>query len=638
MRLELFVTLPDANRTDRTDEPMNSQRTTETLRRSARDATALALSFALVLLSLAGSTVARQQQGTAQSRAGAQTQPAAQTSARRNASQSAPRPRLVLLIVVDQFRADYLERFGDLFAENGLRRLMRDGASWSNTNYDHVPTYTAPGHAATMTGTWPSENGIIANDWYDREAGRVVSNVSDPEDRLAADGKTYQSRWQLLGGGATERGMSPRRLTASTLGDELRLATNDRAKVIGISVKDRAAILPAGRHANAAYWFSSVAGNMVSSTYYFNDLPAWVKRFDDARPADKFYGKKWDYLLGSDAEYVRRQGADAPPWENIGNIAGDTNKFPHIITGGADKPSPAFYGALDYTPFSNDILVDFAEAAIDNESLGRDEDTDVLTVSFSSNDYVGHRYGPYSHEMMDATLRVDRQIGALLDFVDQRIGLRNVVVAFTADHGVAPIPEHAAALGLPGGRISSADVLTAVKNNVRSRFSKPGDKDTTADYVNDAFLNDNLFFNTPVLKRDGIERADAERVACEAALTVPGISRCYTRTRLEAGDVTPNDAVARRVLHGFSQRRSGDCIIVPEAFKYLGDTIPATHGSPYNYDTHVPLIVMGQGIGAGRYQQSATPADLAPTLAALLRIQPPSNSTGRVLLEALSAK
>jgi hypothetical protein len=674
MRPKLFVTLPDTNCPD--SEPMNSQQTREPIRRQdtcarrtgiarddertrrtecsrrddharvkrlARGAMSCALSFALVLLSLTGAAARQQGVAQSQSRRGAQgqtssqSQIASQSNARRSTPQQSPRPRLVLLVVVDQFRADYLERFGDLFAENGLRRLMRDGASWSNTNYDHMPTYTAPGHATTMTGTWPSENGIIANDWYDREAGRIVSNASDPEDRVAADGK-YQSRWQLLGGGASERGSGPRRLTASTLGDELRLATNDRAKVIGISVKDRAAILPAGRHANAAYWFSSVAGNMVSSTYYFNDLPAWVKRFNDGRPADKFFNRKWDYLLGSDAEYVRRQGADAPPWEIIGNVAGDTNKFPHTITGGADKPSPAFYAALDTTPFSNDILVDFAEAAIDNESLGKDEDTDVLTVSFSANDYVGHRYGPYSHEMMDVTLRVDRQIGALLDFIDQRIGLRNVVVAFTADHGVAPIPEHAAAIGLPGGRISNGDVMNAVKNGVRARFSKPGDKDTTADYVIDAFINGNLFFNVSALKRDGIERADAERAACEAALTVPGISRCYTRTRLEAGDVTPNDAVARRVIHGFSQRRSGDCIVVPEAFKYMGDTIPATHGSPYNYDTHVPLIVMGQGIGAGRYQQSATPADLAPTLAALLRIQPPSNATGRVLLEALGAK
>jgi predicted AlkP superfamily pyrophosphatase or phosphodiesterase len=599
-------------------------------RARVRLAARLALAFAVVFSSLAG-TVAPQPR-----RASAPDQ-----TARRNAATSsvtvATRPRLVLLVVVDQFRADYLERFGDLFAENGLRRLVTQGALWTNANYDHMPTYTAPGHATTMTGTWPSENGIIANDWYDREAGRIVSNASDPEDRIAADGR-YQSRWQLFGGGTLEHASSPRRLTASTLGDELRLATNDRSKVIGISVKDRAAILPAGRHANAAYWFSSATGNMVSSSYYFNDLPAWVKHFDDARPADKFFGKRWDYLLGSDAEYVRRQGADAPPWENIGNVPGDTNKFPHTVTGGADKPSPAFYGALDATPFSNDILVDFAEQAIDNEALGKDADTDVLTVSFSANDYVGHRYGPYSQEMMDVTLRVDRQIGALLDFVDNRVGLQNTLVAFTADHGVAPIPEHAAALGLPGGRISNADVMNAVRNSVRARFSKSVDKDTTADYVSDVLLNANVFFNTVALKRDGIDRAEAERAACEGALTVPGIGRCFTRTQLEAGEILSSDAVARRVLHGFSQRRSGDVIVLAEPFKYLGDTIPATHGSPYNYDTHVPLIIMGAGVAAGRYNQPATPADIAPTLASLLRVQPPSNATGRILAEALAGR
>ncbi|MDT7602673.1 MAG: hypothetical protein QOF61_670 [Acidobacteriota bacterium] len=606
-------------------------------RRALNNAARVALALAVVLASLARAA-APQQQSATQTRRATAPPAASQTGAARRNDAPPARPRLVLLIVVDQFRADYLERFGDLFAQNGLRRLVGQGALWTNANYDHMPTYTAPGHATTMTGTWPSENGIVANDWYDRESGCPVSNVWDPEDRIAAGCRLAQSRWQLFGGGANERAPSPRRLTASTLGDELRLATNDRSKVIGISVKDRAAILPAGRHANAAYWFSSLAGNMVSSSYYFNDLPAWVKRFDEGRPADKFFGKKWEYLLGSDAEYVRRQGADAPPWENIGNIAGDTNKFPHTITGGADKPGAAFYGALDASPFSNDMLVDFAEAAIDNEALGKDADTDVLTLSFSANDYVGHRYGPYSQEMMDVTLRVDRQIGALLDFVDSRVGLQNTLVVFTADHGVAPIPEHAAALGLPGGRISSADVLNAVRNALRARFSKPGERDTTADYVLEPFMNANVFFNTVALRRDGVERAEAERAACEGALTVPGISRCFTRTQLEAGEVSSSDAVARRVLHGFSQRRSGDVIVLAEPFKYLGDSIPATHGSPYNYDTHVPLIVMGQGIASGRYTQSATPADIAPTLASLLRVQPPSNATGRILNEALTGR
>jgi predicted AlkP superfamily pyrophosphatase or phosphodiesterase len=548
----------------------------------------------------------------------------AQSSTQRTKTTPETHPRLVLLIVVDQFRYDYLERFGDLFAANGIRRLMRDGASWTEANYDHVPTYTAPGHATLMTGAWPSETGIVANDWPDRDTGKMVSSVSD-------------TTAVLLGGEEGETASSPRRLVASTLGDELRLKTNDRSKVIGISVKDRSAILPAGRHASAAYWFSQRTGRMVSSNYYFNNLPAWVTSFNESRPADKFYGARWERLL-PEAEYLKRAGADAPPWENIGDVS-DTNTFPHTITGGASAPNSNFYGALDYTPFSNDLLLSFAEQAITNEKLGADDDTDILTLSFSANDYVGHRFGPYSQEVMDITLRVDRSIAALLDFVQQHVGLQNTLVVFTADHGVAPIPEHANALGLPGGRIKSDDVLRAMKLGISARYNRKGEQpDPTADYVQkfgerEGFSNDNLYFNPVALKRDGINGDEIERVACDAAMTVPGIVRCFTRTQLERNAILPSDPLARRVSHGFYPRRSGDVIVVPEAFKYLGDTIPATHGSPYSYDTHVPMMIMGSGVAPGRYIQAATPADIAPTLASILGIQAPSNTMGRVLIE-----
>ncbi len=538
------------------------------------------------------------------------------------------RPRLVLLIVVDQFRYDYLERYDDLFS-GGLQRLLRDGANWTNANYDHMPTYTAPGHATLMTGTWPAETGIVGNEWYDRDTGKRVTSVSD-------------TMAKTLGGDAQEAGASPRRLLASTLGDELRLTTNDRAKVIGISIKDRAAILPAGRHASAAYWFSGQNGHMISSDYYFNQLPAWVTAFNDARPADKFFGARWDRLLSDTREYERRVGPDAPPWENIGAVK-DTNTFPHIITGGASAPGKDFYGALDYTPYSNDLLVAFSEQAIAQEQLGQDADTDLLSVSFSANDYVGHRFGPYSQEAMDITLRVDRQIGTLLDYVDAHVGLQNTLIVFTADHGVAPIPEHATALGLTGGRIAGKDVLTAVRNATKAHYARPNEaKDTTTDYVLDTFLNGNIYFNTVALQRDGVDRAELERVACAGALTVPGVERCFTRTQLESGGVDAvADPVARRVLHGFNQRRSGEVILVQEPFKYFTEGtafIAATHGTPYSYDTHVPVLFMGRGLLPGRYAQPATPADIAPTLATILRVQPPSNATGRVLLEALSGK
>jgi predicted AlkP superfamily pyrophosphatase or phosphodiesterase len=542
-------------------------------------------------------------------------------------SASATRPRLVLLIVVDQFRYDYLERFGDLFVENGLKRLMNDGALWTDANFDHMPTYTAPGHATMMTGTWPEENGIIANDWYDRDAQKMVSNVSDPDDKAGA------SAYQLFGGGAQERASTPRRLTASTLGDELRLATNDRSKVIGISIKDRAAILPAGRHASAAYWFSALTGNMVSTSYYFAQLPAWVERFNSAHRVDELMGRQWTRLLPGEAEYLKRAGVDAPAWEKSGKDTDADVSFPHAIN---KAQSGEIYAPLDVSPFSNDLLLDFAEQAIVNEGLGDDADTDVLTLSFSANDYVGHRYGPYSQEMMDITLRTDRQIAALLNFVNQRTGLQNTLVVFTADHGVAPIPEQAAALKLDGARISNQQVLEAVKTEIRKRYGrKDAPEDSTADYILN-LSNGNLYFNRAALRRDRIDSEELERVAGEAALQVSGINRYFTRSQLQREEIVPTDMIARRVLHGFNARRSGDVILIPDPYKYLDTTIQATHGSPYSYDTHVPLIIMGPGIISGRYHQAATPADIAPTLALLLRVQAPSNSTGRVLTEALA--
>jgi predicted AlkP superfamily pyrophosphatase or phosphodiesterase len=539
------------------------------------------------------------------------------------------RPRLVLLIVVDQFRYDYLERFGDLFGPNGFKRLLRDGASWSQSNYDHMPTYTAPGHATMMTGAYPAETGIVGNEWLDRATGKRIMSIFDDSVKT-------------LGGDPTETGASPKRLLSSTIGDELRLITNDRSKVIGISVKDRSAILPAGRHANAAYWFSWMSGNMVSSSYYFNQLPAWVTNFNKTRPADKYFGVKWDRLL-PESEYVKRAGPDSPSWEAVGAASGDTNAFPHTITGGAKTPDRAFYSALDFSPFSNDLLVSFAQQAIANEQLGQDDDPDVLTVSFSANDYVGHRFGPYSQEAMDMVLRVDQQIASLLDLVAARVGLSNTLVAMTADHGVAPIPEHAATLGMGGARINANDVVAAIRSAISARYN-PQNKspDPTADYLakdsttnRDWFLNGNIYLNYDALKRDRVSVDEMSQVIAAAALTVPGVARCFTRAQLLRGATSITDPIERRVVHGFHPARSGDVVIVAEPYKYLGDTITATHGSPYTYDTHVPMIIMGAGVIPGRYLEPASPADIAPTLSALLRITAPSSATGRVLLEAM---
>jgi len=540
------------------------------------------------------------------------------------------RPRLVLLIVVDQFRYDYLDRFDDLFVANGLRRLMREGASWTQSNYDHFPTYTAPGHGTIMTGAYPAETGIVGNDWPDRTTGKRVSSVSDTQEKL-------------LGGKPDDQGSSPRKLMSSTIGDELRLVTNDRSKVIGVSIKDRSAILPAGRNANAAYWFSVTSGTMVSSTYYFDQLPAWVNNFNNPRPADQYFGKKWERLL-SESEYIKRAGPDSPTWETV-TAAGDTNSFPHTVTGGASTPGPAFYSAFDHSPFSNELILSFAQQAISNEQLGQDDDTDVLTVSFSGNDYVGHRYGPYSQEAMDVALRTDRQIATLLDFVQAKVGLANTLIAFTADHGVAPIPEHAGAIGLGGARIKTTDLLNALRAAIKAKYNpNVTSPDPTVDYIykfndngvaRDGFMNGNIYFNYAALERDKVNAEELAQAVGMAALTVTGVARYFTRAQLLRGATSITDPIERRVLHGFYPSRSGDVVLIAEPFKYLGDTITATHGSAYSYDTHVPTIIMGAGVNPGRYLEPATPADIAPTLAALLRITQPPNATGRVLIEAI---
>jgi predicted AlkP superfamily pyrophosphatase or phosphodiesterase len=565
--------------------------------------------------------------------------PASQSSAQSRSLSTAQssRPRLVLLIVVDQFRYDYLTRFGDMFTSRGIGRLMREGASWAEANFDHVPTFTAPGHAVFMTGAWPSQTGIIANDWYEQDTGRKVKSITDDST-------------SMLAGKAGEKGKSPRRLLCSTLGDELRLADNDRSKVIGISAKDRSAILPAGRRANAAYWFSTDNGNMISSTFYFNQMPEWVARFNGRRMADKWFGARWDRLLSDEIEYLKRAGEDDVPWENLDKSSNDTNYFPHIVTGGASSPSRPFYKALDYTPFSNDLLIAFAEEAITSEKLGADGEPDLLSISFSANDYVGHRFGPYSQEAMDMTLRIDRQIATLLDFIDAHVGLRNTMVVFTADHGAAPVPEQAAMKNLPGRRYQKAELLKLVEDGLEARY---GRKDrpatdyirsfTNRDEVEPGLINSNFYLNRAALKRDGIDLNECERVVGELAMRMPGAARFFTRAQLENSSISLSDPVARRVLHGFYPQRSGDVIVVFEPYNILFDlpddpTDPhstATHGSPYSYDTHVPLIIMGRNFSAGRYPQAATPADIAPTLASVLNIQAPSCSIGRILSEGL---
>jgi predicted AlkP superfamily pyrophosphatase or phosphodiesterase len=540
----------------------------------------------------------------------------------------AARPKLVLVIVVDQFRYDYIERFSDLFGEGGFKRLLANGALFTNANYDYVPTYTAPGHAAIFTGSVPALDGIVGNEWFDRSAGKVREMVSDDMAHLLTTPNSRRGDEAGDGarGSADERGdrpgASPRNLIGTTIGDQMRLSDNFRSKVVAVSLKDRAAVLPGGLGPNGAYWFDALTGTFVTSDYYMKQLPPWVDRFNTTTRPDQFFGAQWKETAAASA-YDRAEPAP------VGG--GQAAKgFPHVVTGGVEKPGPAFFSAFESTPFASEYLEQFAKTAIESESLGAGPFPDMLSISFSSPDLVGHAYGPDSAEIEDIYIRLDQVIADLLNYIDRKVGLSNTIVVVTGDHGVSPAPEYLQSHGLPGQRISGRVCRETAEKALTARFG--GSKWILA------AVNDQLYLDREQLAQLKVDPAEAERLAGEAVLTVPGIMNFYTRSQILSGSLQ-SSPISRRVINGFNAQRSGDVWFITKPFTFVGEgTAGTTHGSPFNYDTHVPVIIYGKGIHAGRYAANCSPSDIAPTLAALLRIEPPSNPYGRVLTEALGSQ
>ncbi len=521
--------------------------------------------------------------------------------------------RLVVVIVVDQFRYDYLERFHDLFGKGGFRRLTDDGASFTDANFDYVPTYTGPGHAAVFTGAMPAENGIVGNSWFDRTTGDVHPMVFDPDVR------------EVTNDGAADRkgAASPRLLIGTTLGDQMRMANRYHSRVVAISQKDRAAVLPGGKRPNGAYWFDSKRGEFVTSDYYSAQLPAWVKRFNADRRPDRFFGKRWERLAPA-AAYARAQERSEEP---AGSPPADV-ALGDAVTGGLKSPGPDFYAAFEMTPFASDALADLAEAAVTAESLGVDTDPDLLAISFSAPDLVGHTYGPDSQEVEDTYLRLDATIAGLLDFIDTHVGLSHTIVAVTGDHGVCPVPEYQKAHGIDAGRVSMTDVDAAVRKALASRFGE-------GKWVR-ALVNDQIFLDDDLIRTHKLDAEAVERVAGEAAITVHGMAAYFTRAQILDGDL-PAGPMAERIKNGFDPDRSGDVCLVTKPFYFPGEGgAGTTHGSGYPYDTHVPVVLYGAGVRPGRYNDACTPSDITPTVAAMLGVQPPPTHTGRVLSEALT--
>ena len=502
---------------------------------------------------------------------------------------ASPDIRLVLLIAVDQFRYDYLTRFRGEYS-SGLARLLTAGAVFTNANLEHYPTVTAIGHSTMLSGATPSVSGIIGNDWFDRESGATVTSVSDPT-------------VSTVGSTTAAAAASPRRLLVSTIGDELKMSSHQprgsagAPAVFGVSLKDRSAILPVGRGANAAYWWDTKSGRFVTSTYYVTAPPGWVQTFNDRRTADAHAGQSWFSLATSSLAL---------------------KKLPV-------ERGPALYEAVYASPFGNDELLAFATELLRHESIGTRGATDVLSVSFSSNDSVGHTFGPDSPQVRDIALRTDRTIGQLLAEVDRLVGLSHVIVALTADHGVAPLPETLQRQGLPAGRMTTKDLFDPIQHTLAARYGEG--KWLMAGAGSSPYLNDELIGSLR------LDPAEVRRVAAAAAQKVPHVARVYTRDQLLSGQV-PDDRIGHRVLRGFNARRSGDLEIILEPY-WMRQAEGTTHGTPYNYDAHIPLILMGPRIRAGEYSADVALNDLAPTLATLLGVEIPAGSVGRVLTEAI---
>lgn len=517
-----------------------------------------------------------------------------------------PTPDLVVLISLDQFRADYLQRFRPYFGSSGFNLLLGRGAVFSDCHHRHALTNTGPGHAVMLTGTFANTNGIIENDWIDRNTLRPTNCVSDPSVEIIGRATAAQK----------PEGRSPRNLNVTTVGDEFKLARGGKPKVIGIANKDRAAILMSGHLADAAYFMQE--GSFVTSTYYMKQVPTWVAAWNQEGKARSYFGKVWDRVLPASAYDI--QGPDDMEGEYTGGGLGRT--FPKTITGGENKPGSAFYSSLGSTPFASELLADFAKAAVMHENLGKRGTTDILCLGFSAPDAIGHSYGPNSHEVMDNAVRTDRILGELFEFLEGWVGLNRCTIILTADHGAPPMPEYLRATGrdIPTGRMRFRDAARAEEEALNARFGPLADKGPW-------LLNYGLI-QPSALTEKNLDPKEVQTVMRDAALKLPWVEAAYTRSQLERGDV--NDSLGRQALLSFNRERSGDLMVLVKPYFFQRD-VGVSHGSPYNYDTHVPLLWYGVGVPRGEHTERVGVDDLAPTLSHLLGIPAPPKANGRVL-------
>lgn len=537
---------------------------------------------------------------------------------------SAERPKLVVAILVDQLRYDYMERFNDQFVPGGFKLLTEQGTFMTFARYNYFPTVTGPGHASFLSGTTPASHGIIANDWFDKTKKKMLNCVDDSTvsgvgtERKSAD--STSSDETASGTAETESSAgkkSPRNFIGANFADQLRLQY--QSKVVGVSIKDRGAILPTGKKPAGAYWFEAATGNFITSTYYTDQLPEWVQAFNERKRAKDFIGQTWKRLLDPKMYAWDDAGAGEAP------LPGERkNTFDHTITA---SPTSESYESIIPTPFGNQLVVELAQAAIEGEKLGQGPQPDLLTVSFSSIDACGHRFGPYSQEVQDITLRLDRQLAELFSFIDKKIGLSNVAIVLTADHGVSPLPEFATKQGMDGQRISEGTMVKDLQAKLSEKFG-PGNYLLTG-----RIIEGNIYFDHNVLREKGIEPGAVASFIREWAFSTGKYQACYSREQILDGR-TPGQ-IGERIFNGYNAERSGDVVLVYKPFTIQWGRTGTTHGSVYSYDTHVPVLFHGPAFKPGRYADEFYITDIVPTLCAALHMDVPPGSIGKPFTKAL---
>ncbi len=515
------------------------------------------------------------------------------------------RPKLIVGIVIDQMRWDFLYKYSARYTQNGFKRLINQGFSCENTFIPYAPTVTAAGHASIYTGSVPALNGIAGNEWYDKKSERSVYCATDS---LSKGIGTKH---------ASNGNMSPRNMWTTSVCDELKIATNFRGKTVGVCIKDRGAIFPAGHSANAAYWYDASSGNWISSDYYMKELPSWLQKINGSNLVNKYYKKNWNTLYSKDT-YIQST-KDEQTYEGKYKY-NPSSSFPYRLDTLQNN-----FTIIAATPYGNSMTFDIAKAAIENHELGKDEDTDILAVSFSSPDYIGHQFGPNSIEIEDTYLRLDIEMADFLQYLDKKVGKNQYTIFLSADHGVAHIPGFMRQNKLPGEVLSSTKYIVDINESVKEKYK--------IDEVIKAEHNYQLYLNDKGIKASGFDKSEIINFVIDEVKNHPGVAYAFLASQLATQPLV--ESMKQRLINGYNVQRSGDIEVILKPGYFDGWITGTTHGTVYAYDTHIPLIWYGWGIKNGKSYRDISMTDIASTIAALLHIQMPNGAVGSVIYEAL---